>query len=439
MKLTNLYEHFPAPVWYTDPEGNYIYVNKSWLSLTGVKNIEELVDWWRYNIHPDDVEGYFRGYTESIKALKPLELEFRLHCHGGDYKWMRQAGAPVYEENEYKGYIGYLFDETRSKQVEFELLESSRRYKSLYDNAQVGLYRTRISDGKVDHANLTMAQMFGYENLEEFMNEFISVNHYVDKGTREKMLEDLKNNGEVKGFDARFRRKDGSKCWLRYTAKVSCDKSYIEGVILDISDEKAGEEEIRKLYMAVEQSSSQIVITDALGYIEYVNPKFTAATGYLKEEVIGKNPRIIKSDEMQQEEYGKLWETISSGGEWRGEFRNKKKNGEIYWASASISPIRDWQDTITHYIAIQEDITDRKRTEELLQYQAYHDALTGLPNRMLFRDRLSTAIEHANRQEHKLAVMFLDLDRFKLVNDTLGHAVGDMPLGTCCSNRWLRD
>jgi len=123
---------------------------------------------------------------------------------------------------------------------------------------------------------------------------------------------------------------------------------------------------LRKLYQAVEQSPASVMITDASGYIEYVNPKFTEITGYTIDEVIGKKPNILKSGETSSEEYEKLWKTISSGKEWRGEFHNKKKNGELYWETAVIAPIKDNHGNITHYIAVNEDITERKELEEQL-------------------------------------------------------------------------
>jgi len=126
------------------------------------------------------------------------------------------------------------------------------------------------------------------------------------------------------------------------------------------------EEGLRKLSRAVEQSPSVVMITDPDGRIEYVNPKFSQITGYAPDEVIGKNPRFLKSGETKPEEYARLWQSISRGGEWRGEMHNKKKNGELYWEFASISSIKDTDGTITHYLAVKEDITERKRAEEEL-------------------------------------------------------------------------
>jgi PAS domain S-box-containing protein len=130
-----------------------------------------------------------------------------------------------------------------------------------------------------------------------------------------------------------------------------------------VAERTQAEEKLRQLSRAVEQSPASIVITNPAGDIEYVNPKFVHVTGYTLAEALGKNPRILKSGEMSPEAYGVLWQTISAGQEWRGEFHNKKKNGELYWESASISPIRDLAGRVTHYVAVKEDITARKQTE----------------------------------------------------------------------------
>ena len=140
----------------------------------------------------------------------------------------------------------------------------------------------------------------------------------------------------------------------------------VQAVVRDISWRKEAERQLRQLSRAVEQSPSSVVITDTLGNIHYVNPKFTAITGYTLEEVRGQNPRILKSGETSQAEYKILWETITSGREWRGEFHNKKKNGEFFWEFASICPITDEAGATTHFLAVKEDITERKRTEEAL-------------------------------------------------------------------------
>ena len=183
-----------------------------------------------------------------------------------------------------------------------------------------------------------------------------------------------------------------------------------------------------KLSAAVEQSPTSIIITDTDGNIEYVNPKFEKISGYSFEEVKGKNPSLLNSGITAHDRYKQLWKTISSGGTWRGEFQNRRKDGTLFWESAAISPIFSNGGEITHYLAIKEDINDKKEAEHKLFYQANYDQLTGLPNRELAKDRLSQAIKRARRNKTTVALMFIDLDNFKRVNDTLGHATGDQLL-----------
>jgi diguanylate cyclase (GGDEF)-like protein/PAS domain S-box-containing protein len=195
--------------------------------------------------------------------------------------------------------------------------------------------------------------------------------------------------------------------------------------ILDITELKQAEERVHTLSQAVEQSPVSVLITDPRGGIEYVNSRFEQVTGYRASEVKGLNPNILKSGNIKAEEYKKLWDTISKGGSWKGEFQNKKKNGDLFWESAHIAPVVDRNGTIRHYLAVKEDITNQKEQEERILYQAHYDSLTDLPNRFLSLDRLSQHIKEAERNDLKVAVLFLDLDDFKKVNDTIGHDAGD--------------
>jgi diguanylate cyclase (GGDEF)-like protein/PAS domain S-box-containing protein len=171
-----------------------------------------------------------------------------------------------------------------------------------------------------------------------------------------------------------------------------------------------------------------VVITDTSGKIQFVNPAFTKVTGYLPEEVIGQNPRILKSGRQDPRFYRNMWETIAKNNHWQGEIWNQRKSGEIYPEWLSISAVRNEKNEITHYIGLFTDITLRKISENTLQHLAHHDTLTGLPNRTLFFDRLNQAIAQADRTKDIIAVLFVDLDHFKPINDTFGHASGDLLL-----------
>ena len=196
----------------------------------------------------------------------------------------------------------------------------------------------------------------------------------------------------------------------------------------DISARKKDEENLRKLSQTIEQCPVSIIITDTRGNIEFINPQFSRLTGYSLAEVVGKNPRILKTDKTPPEVYVQLWQTISAGKVWEGEFYNRKKNGEQFIEHAIMAPIFNENGKITHYMAIKEDITARKQSEEIIWQQANFDTLTQLPNRRFFLYRLQNAIDSVKRDKSSLALLFLDLDYFKEVNDSLGHEYGDLLL-----------
>ncbi len=192
-----------------------------------------------------------------------------------------------------------------------------------------------------------------------------------------------------------------------------------------LEEKQQSQEELRKLSLAIEQSPSSVLIIDAKGTIEYVNPKFVEVTGYAPAEVVGKDARSLKSTYMSEGEYEKMWRTVTSGREWKGEIYNRKKNGELFWEKVAIFPIKDVDGRITHFIEEKEDVSRQREYEERLLHQANFDSLTELPNRILIFDRLQQALENAKRRGETVAVLFVDLDNFTAVNDTLGHDQGE--------------
>ncbi|MFA6972278.1 MAG: EAL domain-containing protein [Gallionella sp.] len=185
------------------------------------------------------------------------------------------------------------------------------------------------------------------------------------------------------------------------------------------------ENKLSMLSQAVEQSPNAIVITDLDANIEYVNAAFAKTTGYSLDDVIGKNPRILRSGKTPKSTYKEMWAALTSGKTWRGELVNCRRDGTEYIESAMIVPVRMPDGQVTNYLAIKEDITDKKQAEARMQQLAHFDFLTGLPNQALLRDRVSHAMKLAQRGSTQLAVLFLDIDHFKNINDTLGHRIGD--------------
>ncbi|HEX9628130.1 MAG TPA: EAL domain-containing protein [Acidiferrobacterales bacterium] len=233
---------------------------------------------------------------------------------------------------------------------------------------------------------------------------------------------------EIEGFDGIRRIILNSAVPIRDAA------GGISGAIVvnqDISARRRAEELTQKLSSAVEQTADIIMITDRDGVIEYVNPAFETTTGYSQNEVIGARPSVIKSDRHGRDFFQTLWRTVAAGGVYRDVVINRRKSGELFYEEKTITPLKDAQGRVTHFISTGKDITERMQAQERLQHLAHHDVLTLLPNRALFIERLDHALARTHRSHRSLAVLFLDLDRFKIINDTLGHDFGDRALRIC--------
>jgi len=258
-------------------------------------------------------------------------------------------------------------EELRRSHAEMDALQE--RYRNLYDKAPVG-YCTLSVQGIVMEANLTAAALLGVSRAALVGRHFSSFVPSDDQDIYFLKRQLIVQSGEPLDWEQRLRRKGGTVIWVSIkTTGLGTDQdcSQYRLVFSDITEGKRTEDILRTLSTAMEQSPVSIVITDLAGAIEYVNPKFTEMTGYTAEEALGQNPRILKSEEAAPGYYRELWDTILGGGTWHGEFHNRRKGGDLFWEQATISPIKDTWGRITHFVAIKENITERKQWEASLR------------------------------------------------------------------------
>ena len=305
------------------------------------------------------------------------------------------------------------------------LRSSEERFRELVDQAADGIFIADL-DGRYTDVNRAGCAMLGYERHEIVGKGIVDFIPPEDVPRLRQVKEQILQGG-THVTEWHLRCKDGSYLPVEVSAKILPNGRW-QGFVRDIRERKRTEEQLRRAATVFDTTQEAILITDAEHRIVTVNQAYTNITGFGADEVLGKDLRSLQSDRHEEAFYRRLWQTLENTGQWQGEIWNQRKNGEQYPAWGNISVVKNEHGEITNYVSVMSDISPIKRAEERLSHLAHHDALTGLPNRLAFSANLEQALERARRHHRKLALLFLDLDRFKLVNDTLGHAAGDQML-----------
>ncbi len=324
-------------------------------------------------MHPDDIAPIARNTAEALANHDSYTNEYRVYDADGELHWVLARGRAIYDEQDEPVFLdGAIFDVTETKRAEQALAEAEERGRLLLESAGEGIFGVD-AEGHVTFINPVAEEMLGLERGALVGHRVHTrIHHSHEDGTdypaEQCPMYKAYAHGERADVDNEVLwREDGTSFPVHYKSTPIEQGGSLVGAVItfsDITEQKATEQGLRKLSLAVEQSSSTIVITDRDGTIEYVNPMFCELTGYSREEAIGSNPRVLKSGVHDAEFYADLWKTLTSGHAWHGEMCNRKKNGELYWEQVSIAPIRDAANDITHYVSVKDDITERQAAEE---------------------------------------------------------------------------
>lgn len=306
-------------------------------------------------------------------------------------------------------------------------IESSRQYnRTLFNETPIGLALTDFN-GKMIDVNPAFLELTGYTEAEVLELSYWDLTPRKYEAQEQEQLKLLIKYDCYGPYEKEYIHKNGQLINVRLYGCVieNNNERYIWSSVEDITRQKHDELALKEASLVFENTHEGIMITDENTKITKINRQFTRITGYTIDEIIGKNPSFLQSGAHDSEFYKEMWNKIHTTGSWYGELNNRRKNGEYFATLQSINAVKNEDGDISGYVSVFSDISERKRNELRLAHLASHDALTSLPNRMHFHDNLEQAIYVAKRNNQNLAVLFLDLNDFKIVNDTLGHKVGD--------------
>jgi PAS domain S-box-containing protein len=361
-----LLQNAPALIWRAGLDAKCDWFNQTWLDFTGRTMAQEMGDGWAEGVHPEDLPACLKSYLAAFQRREPFLLEYRLRRHDGEYRWILDYGRPIHSlAGEFAGYFGFCYDIHDRKQAEAALKVREEIFSSIVNQAVDAITLIDCETTGFVEFNAAACEGLGYTRAEFAKLRIADIQAEYDEEGIRRVNEGLKTPAGIV-FETRHRHRNGSIQDVRVSLRLLKLRGhdYIAGIWTDITEVRRKENELRKLSLAVEQNPSSVVITDPRGNIEYVNHRFTEVTGYTLDEVRGQNPRLLKSGQQPAAVYEELWREITAGRDWRGELINRKKDGSFHTELVVIAPVKNTEGVITHFVAMKEDITERKRIEE---------------------------------------------------------------------------
>ena len=364
---------------------------------------------------------------DSLKANQTFHYECEMRRRDGTHIWVKFSARGIEKGRPEMGAIWIAEDVTEQRALQQERQRALLEVNGILNTAVFGVALLRHR--KIDRCNRRMEELFGFAEGE--MAGRSTRIWYADEQTWEFVGKDVYPEmlaGREVFREFWFQRQDGSKFWGRLAGRAFDPGNPFAGsvwIIEDLTVEKAAREQLQLARKIFEVNSEAIMVTDAENRIVQVNAAFQKITGYDASEVMGCDPKLLGSGRHDAAFFKQMWNSLLDRGHWTGEIWDKRKDGSEYPKWVRVDVIRDAEGCISHYVTVFSDISERKANEERIRHLAQHDALTGLPNRFTLAAHLEHALARAERSREKVGLMFIDLDNFKSINDTLGHHIGD--------------